>query len=143
MRGQRCSALCGFDIEGFVGWYITKGTFDSERFVEGVKQTVIPYIEPFPGKRSVVILDNAKIHHCDEFAALVRQAGGIVLFTPPYCFDCTPLDNGAFGKVRQYIMKEGSTLNQVQLERALQRALEEAVQPRDARRFFRQCMYLA
>ena len=54
-RGDRCSALCGMDIEGFVGWYIIRGTFKRAEFLEAVKQTVIPYIEPFPGKRSVLL----------------------------------------------------------------------------------------
>ena len=50
-RGDRRSALCGMDINGFVGWYIIKGTFRREQFIEAVKRTVIPHIEPFPGPR--------------------------------------------------------------------------------------------
>ena len=102
----------------------------------------LPHIKPFPGKRSVVILDNAKIHHTHEFVRLVNEAGGMVLYTPPYCFDCTPLDNGAFGRVKQYLEKHSEIFNQVSLEEALDKAFDEAVSRRSARKFFRLCNYL-
>ena len=65
----------------------------------------IPHMTPFPGKRSVLIMDNASIHHCAELLPLVNSAGGILLYTPPYCFECTPLDNGAFGWVKRYLQQ--------------------------------------
>ena len=40
-RGRRHSALCGFDVKGFVNWYITKGTFNRTRFLEAFKATVV------------------------------------------------------------------------------------------------------
>jgi transposase len=40
-RGQRHSALCGFDVKGFVNWYITTGTFNKERFLDAFKATVV------------------------------------------------------------------------------------------------------
>ena len=52
----------------------------------------------------VVVLDNASIHKSHEFVRMVNQCGGIVLFLPPYCFDLTPLDNGAFGLARRWLM---------------------------------------
>ena len=97
-----------------------------------------PYIQPFPGKRSVVILDNATIHHCHEFVLRVNQLGGMVLYTPPYCFDCSPLDNGAFGRVKQYLQEHSDLFNHVSLELALDEAFK-SVKPRHARRYFRQC----
>jgi len=40
-RGRRHSALCGFDVKGFVNWYITKGTFNRTRFLDAFKATVV------------------------------------------------------------------------------------------------------
>ena len=101
-----------------------------------------PHINPYPGKRSVVIIDNASIHHCADFVRRVLECGGMVLYTPPYCFDCTPLDNGAFGRVKQYLEKHSEIFNQVSLEEALDKAFDEAVSRRSARKFFRLCNYL-
>lgn len=138
---MRRSALCGFDVKGFVDWYITTGTFKRECFLEAVKTTVIPHMNPFPGKRSVLILDNASIHKCTELLALVNQVGGLLLFTPPYCYDCTPLDNGAFGWVRRYLQKHSAIFQQVSLEEALSKAFRR-VRPQHARCFFKNCQYL-
>ena len=165
-RGPRVSSLCGFDIKGFVNWYTIEGTFNRDAFIEAVKATVVrpachmhvvarcmsdghshlaqlPHIKPFPGKRSVVILDNAKIHHTHEFVRLVNEAGGMVLYTPPYCFDCTPLDNGAFGMVRRYLQKDSAQhpLSDMPLAHALDFAFK-SVRPSGARYCFRNCELL-
>ena len=100
-----------------------------------------PYITPFPGPRSVVILDNASIHHSFDFVRRVNECGGMVLYTPPYCFDCTPLDNGAFGLVKRYLEKHDDIFDQVSMEKALDKAFE-SVRKKDARYCFRVCMYL-
>ena len=100
----------------------------------------IPHMEPFPGKRSVLILDNAAIHHNEELRDLVEAAHGILLYTPPYCFDCTPLDNGAFGWVKRFLQKRGYLARQG-LNMALDTAFR-AVRPRHARSFFRNCTYM-
>ena len=100
-----------------------------------------PYITPFPGPRSVVILDNASIHHMHSFVQRVVQCGGMVLHTPPYCFDCTPLDNGAFGLVKRYLKKHVDLFNHVTLERALDMAFE-SVRARDARYCFKLCKFM-
>ena len=46
-RGSRRSALCTFDVKGFVDWYIIKGTFNRNRFLEAVKETVVCCLAAF------------------------------------------------------------------------------------------------
>jgi hypothetical protein len=74
----------------------------------------------------------------------VSQRGGIVLFTPPYCWDLTPLDNGAFGKVKKWlegcfdlIETEGWTPRQA-MDAAFRHAVPNAV---SARECFHRCGY--
>ena len=98
-------------------------------------------MEPFPGKRSVLILDNASIHHCKELEIMVAKANGLLVYTPPYCFDCTPLDNGAFGWVKRYLQKHEERLSKMPLVNALDEAFTKC-QPRHANRFFKNCKYL-
>ena len=40
-RGGRVSALCGFDVKGFVDWYIIDGTFNAAKFLDAFEQTVV------------------------------------------------------------------------------------------------------
>jgi hypothetical protein len=98
----------------------------------------VPFMTPFPGKRSVLVLGNASIHHSVRFAAMMAAHGCMVLYTPAYCFNLTPLDNGAFGLLKQYIQHEQPPGDMFDIMEA---ALQNAVKPRAARKCFRQCGY--
>ncbi|EGZ30770.1 hypothetical protein PHYSODRAFT_468806, partial [Phytophthora sojae] len=61
-RGERRSVLAAFDVGAFFAWESTTGTFDRLAFHEAFRTKNAPYINPWPLPRSIVILDNAKIH---------------------------------------------------------------------------------
>ena len=88
-----------------------------------------------------VILDNARIHKDPGFVREVNAAGGIVRFLPPYCFDLTPLDNGAFGMVKRYLQKHAWLVERVGIEHALDAAFR-SVSSTDAHYCFRNCGYI-
>ena len=44
-------------------------------------------MNPFPNKNSVLVMDNAKIHHDEEMINLIERIGCKVLFLPPYSPD--------------------------------------------------------
>ena len=106
-----------------------------------VSLSQLPHTNPYPGKRSVIILDNASIHHCRELLPLIVRHGLRLHYTPPYCYDCTPLDNGAFGWVRRYLQKQSKTFRHISLKLALHRAFKR-VSRACARCFFRNCEYM-
>lgn len=72
----------------------------------------------------MVVLDNASIHKCYEFVRAVNWRGGIVLYLPPYCFDLTPLDNGAFGCVRRWLQRHARWVESVGVQEGLDCAFE-------------------
>ncbi len=41
-------------------------------------------MNPFPNKNSVLVMNNAKIHHDEEMINLIERIGCKVLFLPPY-----------------------------------------------------------
>ena len=91
-------------MHGFIDYYCISGTFKAHEFLDAVEVAVLPHITPFPGPRSVVILDNASIHKKQRFIELVEERGGLVKFLPPYCWHLNPIENG-FGMCRQWCMK--------------------------------------
>ena len=103
------------------------------------------HVTPFPGPRSVVILDNAVIHKQRRFVRSVSQAGGIVLYLPPYCWDLTPLDNGAFGMVKRDLQKTAwiTQLLDYDLEGALDKAFYKAQGRRKGEYCFKNCGYIS
>ena len=48
-------------------------------------------MNPYPGKNSVIILDNAKIHHDENLIEILEELGCHIIFLSPYSFDFNPI----------------------------------------------------
>ena len=61
------------------------------------------HLLPFNGtnSRSVVVLDNASIHHVTEVESLIEETGAIVIYLPPYSPDLNPIEE-CFSKVKGF-----------------------------------------
>ena len=87
---------------------LLEGSVNGEIFVKN------PILQPFNWMNplSVVIMDNASIHHVEGVKRLIEdQAGSRLLFSPPYSPDLNPTEEG-FSQVTG-IMKENDALFQV------------------------------
>ena len=70
-RGTRISAFASFTTDGFLAWTTTTGTFDRHEFHRAFMTVIYPFLNPWPLPRSIVILDNAKIHMYPELEKMV------------------------------------------------------------------------
>ena len=74
-----------------------------------------PQLNPYPGKRSVVVLDNCSIHHDEEIRELVVEecgeisstallccAGARLVYLPPYSPDFNPIEE-AFSAMKAWL----------------------------------------
>ena len=68
-------------------------------FLEFIDTSLIRYILPFNGinPHSVIILDNAAIHHVDIVVDTLQSLGVLVHYLPPYSLDLNPIEE-AFQK---------------------------------------------
>lgn len=58
-KEKRISALGVLsDGDGLIDWYIVDGGMGSLDYIEALKFSVLPHLNPFPGRNSVVVLDN-------------------------------------------------------------------------------------
>ena len=87
VRGTRISAVTAMCTEGVVDYHLTTGTVNADNFFDFVRGQLIPNIQPFPGDRSVLVMDNCSVHHSQEMKDLVRDAGILLLYLPPYSPD--------------------------------------------------------
>ena len=80
-------------------------------FVKFVRNCLLPVLQPFNGvnSRSVVILDNASIHHVEQVEDLT--AGSKLIYLPPYSPDLNPVE-GVFSQIKS-IIKSNDQLFQV------------------------------
>ena len=113
IRGTRYTTIPVLTLDGIHDVLITEGTRNGERFAKFVKDVLLPHLMPFNGINpcSVVIMDNASIHHVHEVTNLIEtQAGAKLLFLPPYSPDLNPAE-GVFSQIKS-IMKENDKLFQ-------------------------------
>ena len=105
VRGKRYSAIPVVSIDGIHDVYITEGTVNGEKFADFVKSCLLPVLQPFNycNLHSVVIMDNASIHHVQEVVDLIEtRARARVCFLPPYSPDLMPAE-GIFSQVKSLL----------------------------------------
>jgi len=61
-------------------------------------------MNPFPGKNSVIIMDNARIHHDEVLVESVEEVGGKVIYLPPYSPDFNPIET-AFSSLKAWFKR--------------------------------------
>ena len=104
VKGKRYSTIAGMSMDGILDVHITTGSVDGDIFYEYVERCLLPYLMPFncTNPRSVVVMDNASIHHVDKVVALIEEVGAIVIYLPPYSPDIMPIEE-CFSKVKVYL----------------------------------------
>jgi transposase len=83
--------LPAITLEGYLAYDIFHGGYNTERFNNFIRIKVLPRINPFPGLRSVLILDNASYHRSQELKDICKEAGIVLKFLPPYSPDFNPI----------------------------------------------------
>lgn len=105
-------------VDEVLDTYCTTGTVNEVVFCDFLERN-LPQLMPFNGinPRSVVLLDNAYIHHTHRPIELIQSVGALVHFIPPYSPDLDPVEE-LFSKVK-VCLKEN--------DEAIQAADESAV----------------
>jgi len=67
----RCSVLPAPDVNGYLpgATLVVEGAVTQAIYGHWLETVILPQCEPFPGKRSVVIMDNCSTHHSDKVRA--------------------------------------------------------------------------
>ena len=103
-RFERWSILPALTIDGYLDYIIHHGTITAELFMEFVEERVLPSCSPYPGPRSVLVLDNASIHKNIRLQQLCNDAGVLLKFLPPYSPDYNPIE-ATFGDLKAWIRR--------------------------------------
>lgn len=120
-RGKRYSAIPIMSQDGIHDVCLYEGTVNGDRFKEFIQHCLLPILLPFNGINplSVVIMDNASIHHVDGVSDLIEtQAGARLLYLPPYSPDLNPLEE-AFSQVKKIIKQNDALFQASSIPRAL------------------------
>ena len=84
------------------------GTVDGEYFVQWVRKKLCPVLGNYERgePRSVVVLDNASIHHSDEMVDLIHATGAVIIYSAPYSPTLNPIEN-YFSMYKKYLKNLG------------------------------------
>ena len=61
-RSKRWSILPAYSLNGYIAWDIVHGSYNTILFNTFVENHVLPLCNPYPGRRSIIVMDNASIH---------------------------------------------------------------------------------
>lgn len=92
VRGQRILILAACDVRDFAAWETTRGTFTRHSFHSAFVRKVINLLNPWPLSRSIVVMDNARIHIYAELEEAIHRCGAILIFLPPYSPQLNPIE---------------------------------------------------
>ena len=90
--GDRYSLVAAIMVGGYIASTVVPGSLDSFNFYNFIAEDVVsclfnckqlgssdveklPQMNPFPTERSVLVLDNCRIHHNEALVELVMSAG--------------------------------------------------------------------
>jgi len=62
-------------------------------------------MNPFLSKNSILVLDNAKIHHDQELLNYLDAFGVKIIFLPPYSPNLNPIET-AFSTIKQFLQRK-------------------------------------
>lgn len=142
-KGDKYSILPALNVEGFLCQDIIQGSFTTEMFFFFIRDTLLPHCNPFPGRNSVIVMDNCQIHRHQYIQAIIEEAGCKLVMLPPYSPDYNPIEI-AFGVLKKWIarhhMEFAEAIIRDEMDTFFLYAMQ-AVQAKHAQRFFRKCGY--
>ena len=112
-RGQHVSAIGAMSVNGILECQFYHGAVNGETFYSFIENSLLPHLVPFNGtnEHSVVIMDNASIHHIEGISELITSAGAFLIYLPPYSADLNPIEE-VFYSIKSYL-KANEALLQV------------------------------
>jgi hypothetical protein len=61
-RADNLSLLPALTLDGYIACNVYKGGVNKEMFYEFIEKDVLPRCGPYPGPKSIIVMDNARIH---------------------------------------------------------------------------------
>jgi len=145
-RDMRYSMIGACDISGFVleaceviqtdGSGPDVGPINRDRFEQWIRERLLLVLGNFDLRepRSLVILDNATIHHSDEIVHLIDSVGAKIAYLSPYSPDLNPIEL-MFSSYKKSIKQDGTKYGWL----VSHCVTLSSVRPSNARNFFRHC----
>jgi hypothetical protein len=92
-RGSTWSVLAAYSIIGYLSCVVVReGYFNVEAFVQWVTEDLLFYCNAYPGRNSVIIMDNASSHCKPAVEDAILAKGCQIRYLPFYSPDLNPIE---------------------------------------------------
>lgn len=131
-RGINRSVIGAFTLSGMVALDSVLGAVKRDRFETFLRHHLLPVLVP----GTVLVLDNARIHHGGNIESLVSSFGCSLLYLPPYSPDFSPIELA--WSFMKHLVRGESPCSDVSREDAVERAAGR-ISSSNAIGWFRKC----
>ena len=102
--GERISSIAAMSVDGVIAVESHKGCVNAKVFADFIRGSLVPQLWSFneESPTSDLVMDNCSIHHREVVMDLLKEAGIVVIFLPPYSPDCNPIEL-VFGCIKTYL----------------------------------------
>ena len=140
-RGNRYSALGIFSVHGMLDCHIIPGGYSARKFLAAFRMRVLPWLNPYPMPRSVLVMDNCpNVHDQREIVTMCQDVGAIVHFLEPYDPHHMPIEL-AFRAAKQFMRHRKDELAHLPTRRERFRAALMSQGPSVGFSCFSECGY--
>lgn len=141
-RAENLSLLPALTIDGYMAIAVYRGGVNAEQYEDFVKTQVLPKCSPWPGPRSIIIMDNCKIHHETVYFSakffsnyqettnvqeIIERAGCKCEFLPPYSPDFNPIEY-SFSVIKKHFKHDGGITGDEDIMELAEKAIKIAKQ---------------
>ena len=128
VRGKRINAIAAISTIGLITYEFYHSNVNSDHFCDFIRGNIIPNMLQYDGlnNKSILLMDNASIHCTNSVADILRDAGILVLYLPPYSPDYNPIEE-AFSYVKYYLKEHEEILEVVPSPMTLLSAAFESI----------------
>ncbi len=100
-REQRYQILPAYAVDGTVLSQMFQGSTDSIVLEDFIEQ-LLPLCGKWPQPTSVILMDNASIHHTERITQMCHDVGVKLVYLPPYSPDLNPIEE-FFAELKAFI----------------------------------------
>jgi len=99
---QRVNILPTYTINGIPVLLVYSGLINAEGYNYWIKYYLLPYCNPYPALRLVVVIDNISFYHLGQIRSLFTKRGIVLIYLPIYSPNLNPIKE-FFSKLNKYI----------------------------------------
>jgi transposase len=138
---KRWSILPAMTVNGYIAFAIFQEGFNQERFNTFLEYEVLLQCKPYPEERSVILLDNASIHHSSRVAQLCEKRVVLLEYLQSYFPDFNCIEQ-SFKHLKDWIRQTSDMAKSFNsFEDSLMYGIKSTCIERDCRGWFQRYLY--